>query len=112
MHGSKAPGGTKRPLALPHLPVGPKPKILAVHMDHPESMIQIFPKLFTVIVIMIQMKFTAYSFLVKYRRQAGLKSISWRAETLPPSNFMSCAGRVASIACSRTICKHAFRSFH
>ena len=41
--------------------------------------IPIFPNLFRVIVIFAtQMKFMDCSFHVKYRRQAGLESISWR----------------------------------
>ena len=83
MHGRTAPGGIKRPPALPHHPIGHKPRILVVRMGFLENMIPIFPNLFIVIVIFTtQMRFMDCSFHVKYRRQAGLKSISWRAETL------------------------------
>ena len=97
MHGSKAPGDNKPPPALPRLPVGPNLKISEVHMGHPTNMIPIFPKLFTVIVnFTTQMKCTACSSLVKYRRQAGLKSTNWRAGTSLPLNFMSYAGKVGT----------------
>ena len=56
-----------------------KPRILVVRMGFLENMIPIFPNLFRVIVIFAtQMKFMDCSFHVKYRRQAGLESISWR----------------------------------